>query len=274
MTYKQIKWLILVGPAVMIGLWEYIRHEFLLSIISMNTGNVLTPILLLVISLVINRQLFKLMEKQREELEEEKMKKAIMEERQAISSELHDSISQSLFLLGVKIDRLERETNDDNRKQITHLKQAMQNIQKNVRQSIKQLRKPNPIIHSWHTTLKELVERVQAELPDATIDINWELNDEEWSMEEKVQTYFIIREALTNIIKHATDVTHIVIEASPDESGWRYTVSDDGDDPYEYSPEDTHYGLDIMNERAQQMGWHLQIKRSDDRTIVKVEVKH
>ena len=32
MKYKQIKWLILMTPTVTIALWEYLRHEFLLSL--------------------------------------------------------------------------------------------------------------------------------------------------------------------------------------------------------------------------------------------------
>ena len=39
LKYKQIKWLILTIPTVTIALWEYIRHEFLLSYITMEIGN-------------------------------------------------------------------------------------------------------------------------------------------------------------------------------------------------------------------------------------------
>ena len=39
LKYKQIKWLILTIPTITIALWEYIRHEFLLSYISMEIGN-------------------------------------------------------------------------------------------------------------------------------------------------------------------------------------------------------------------------------------------
>ena len=38
MSLKQIKWLILLLPTITIGLWEYIRHQFLLDIISMDMG--------------------------------------------------------------------------------------------------------------------------------------------------------------------------------------------------------------------------------------------
>ena len=28
MSYKQMKWLILIIPTLTIGIWEYVRHEF------------------------------------------------------------------------------------------------------------------------------------------------------------------------------------------------------------------------------------------------------
>lgn len=44
MTYKQIKRLILILPTITIGVWEYVRHQFLLPYISMEAGNWLTPV--------------------------------------------------------------------------------------------------------------------------------------------------------------------------------------------------------------------------------------
>ena len=45
MSYKQMKWLILIIPTLTIGIWEYVRHEFLLPYISMDLGNLLAPVI-------------------------------------------------------------------------------------------------------------------------------------------------------------------------------------------------------------------------------------
>ncbi|WP_269431669.1 hypothetical protein [Bacillus sp. JCM 19034] len=42
MTYKQIKWLILLIPTLTSAAWEYVRHEYLLPYISMEVGNLLS----------------------------------------------------------------------------------------------------------------------------------------------------------------------------------------------------------------------------------------
>ncbi|MGP3788041.1 hypothetical protein [Paenibacillus sp. 1A_MP2] len=44
MSYKQIKWMILLVPTFTVGLWEYIRHQFLMPYLSMDAGNWLTPL--------------------------------------------------------------------------------------------------------------------------------------------------------------------------------------------------------------------------------------
>ena len=72
MKYKQIKWLILITPTVTIALWEYLRHEFLLSYITMEMGNFLSPLFVFIVTLVFLRHLFSVLERMQEELRGEK----------------------------------------------------------------------------------------------------------------------------------------------------------------------------------------------------------
>ncbi|MFG6117072.1 sensor histidine kinase [Halobacillus sp. MO56] len=272
LSYTQIKWLILLVPAVAIGLWEYIRHEFLLPYLSMNAGNILSPFIVLAIILLVNRRLFHVLERHQEELEEEKMKQAVMEERQAISRELHDSISQSLFLLGVKINKL-RNREDNEEKQWQQIDNTIMSIQKNVRESIKQLRKHEPVIQKWDAALEELIEHVKETLPTVRIENDWNLNDEIWNMEEKVQAYFILREALTNIIKHASRVKQVGLYSTNTDKGWEFQVTDDGDPCEIDTPKTSHYGMEMMRDRANKMGWEFSYERVQNKTIVSVRYK-
>jgi two-component system nitrate/nitrite sensor histidine kinase NarQ len=75
MSYKQIKWLILIIPAVVSGLWEYVRHRFLLPFISMQLGNWLTPLLVFTVTIVLLLRLFAIYEKMQEELKKSGPKK-------------------------------------------------------------------------------------------------------------------------------------------------------------------------------------------------------
>lgn len=106
--YRQIKWLILLLPTLTIALWEYVRHAFLLPYISMDMGNVLSPLLVFFVTLVFVRYLFSILEKMQEELRQEKEKKAALIEREKLARELHDGIAQSLFLLSVKMNKFGR----------------------------------------------------------------------------------------------------------------------------------------------------------------------
>jgi len=100
-SYKQIKWLILIIPTLTIGLWEYVRHEFLLPYISMELGNVLAPIIVFLVTILFLTQLFDILERNQKELERAKALQAALEEREKIARELHDGIAQSLFLINV-----------------------------------------------------------------------------------------------------------------------------------------------------------------------------
>lgn len=112
MTYTRIKVLILLIPTVMVGIWEWVRHQFLMPYISMDTGNFLTPVLVFLCSIILLLPLFRLMERNQRELEQERAATGAMEAREALAKELHDGMAQSLFLLSVRIDRLEHSRKD------------------------------------------------------------------------------------------------------------------------------------------------------------------
>lgn len=92
----------------MVGIWEIVRHQFLMPYISMDMGNYLTPVLVFLFSIVLLLPLFSLLERNQRELEQERAVKTAMEAREGLAKELHDGMAQSLFLLSVRIERLEQ----------------------------------------------------------------------------------------------------------------------------------------------------------------------
>lgn len=108
MSYKQIKWMILLIPTFTVGIWEYIRHQFLMPYLSMDAGNWLTPVIVYLVSVTLLSRLFRMLEGARAALEQERAAKAALEARDQLARELHDGISQSLFLLSVKTDKAGR----------------------------------------------------------------------------------------------------------------------------------------------------------------------
>ena len=56
----------------MVGIWEFVRHQFLMQYISMDMGNYLTPVLVFLFSIVLLLPLFRMLERSQRELERER----------------------------------------------------------------------------------------------------------------------------------------------------------------------------------------------------------
>lgn len=270
MSYKKIKWLILLIPTVTVGIWEYVRHQFLLPYISMDLGNWLTPLIVLLVTMLLTTKLFKLLENIQEELQRSKAMQAVLQERENLARELHDGIAQSLFLLSVTMEQMEQgEANPD--KPIHRMRQTVREVDEYVRQAIANLRyPPEPMSMPWMESLERLV-REFARDTAVQVAFDWHLPEAALSMKEKVELYASIREALLNVRKHAA-ARQVWIQAAGGEDGWRCSVVDDGQgfaaDPFR---EEHHYGLKILKERAAEMGWTLELKRESGKTALVIQ---
>jgi len=274
MTYKQIKWLILIIPTLTIGAWEYVRHEFLLPYISMELGNWLAPLIVLMVSLLFLTKLFRMIEHNQEELNRAKALQAVMEEREKIARELHDGIAQSLFLLSVKADRLERlqpsDPDDPARRLYGELRKTIRELNDYVRQAIANLRQPPaPRPAPWTDLVRGFVTQFRDET-GMEVHFRWDIREERLAPKEKVELFSSIREALLNIQKHARART-VWVEGGEEAEGWYCFIADDGvgfaADPF-LAPD--RYGLKIMRERAKEMGWDLRFRRHDGKTVLQL----
>lgn len=272
MTYKQIKWMILFIPTLTIGVWEYVRHQFLLSYISMDIGNWITPLLVYIVSVTLLSRLFSMLEKIQRELESERANKVALEAREQLAKELHDGVAQSLFLLSVKVDRLEFITDQEKyNHEIYKIRKTVHEVNRYVRQAISHL--------SYSTTLAEdapqresLNEKVKqiAEEVLISMDVDWNISDESLNPKEKVELLACIREAVINIQKHA-HATKGWIEGKGNKEEWKVTIKDNGigllGDPFNYNDS---YGLNIMYERAKEMSWDLRVATENNYTLVEL----
>jgi two-component system nitrate/nitrite sensor histidine kinase NarQ len=270
MTYRQMKWLILTIPTVAVGVWEYVRHEFLLSYISMELGNWLTPVFVFLVTILFLTRLFDMMERDRKELEEAKVLQAAYREREKIAQELHDGIAQSLFLLNVQVERIEQAAHID-RDLFQQLKKNVHAAHDYVRQAIANLRRPaDPVSVPWMQALDSLIEEIRRE-SDLQFSLDWRLPENRLETKEKVELLALIRESLLNVYKHA-HARHVRIVAEETENGgWRCEVADDGRgfDPND-AADQGRYGMKMMEDRAKHMRWRLSIGRRGGETVVTV----
>ncbi|WP_145047630.1 sensor histidine kinase [Paenibacillus xylanexedens] len=272
MSYKQIKWMILLIPTLTVGVWEYVRHQFLLPYISMDLGNWLTPVMVYVVSITLVKKLFRNMERIQKELEQERAAKAVLESREKLAKELHDGIAQSLFLLSVQVERLESK-----RKQEKHLdevyaiRKTVHEVNRYVRQSIANLRydsqsqTASPTLDS--VSLRNQIGRMIGDTP-IPINLEWDIKDEDFTAKEKIELLACMREAVVNIQKHAKASEGWIM--GENKNGYRLiTIKDNGrgfaGDPFAMKD---RYGLHIMKERLKAMNWNLKLYREQEYTVV------
>ncbi|GGF71592.1 hypothetical protein GCM10010912_15890 [Paenibacillus albidus] len=265
--------MILLLPTLMVGIWEIVRHQFLMPYLSMDMGNYLTPVLVFTVSIVLLLPLFSMMERGQRELEQERAAKHAMEAREGLARELHDGIAQSLFLLSVKIDRLEqnRRNNEVSEDSVQQIAKTVHEVNHYVRQAIASLKVPasGPINLTLEQSVRGQLAQIAGEVMiDASLD--WGLPDESLMPLEQAELLSCIREAMINVRKH-TRATEVSISGQGSREHWRVTVRDNGGgfrhDPFTVSGS---YGLQIMKERAASMGWNLRVSSVDEGTLVEI----
>lgn len=268
MSYKWLKWLILWIPTIAIGLWEYLRHTLLLPFISMDLGNLLAPVFVFAITLTLLRALFAKLENMQETLQRERIVKAAFEEREQLARELHDGISQSLFMLSVKLDKLERaKTAADAQLTTDQIRKTVRHVYDDVRQSIANLHDaPLRADMSWMQSIHHLTEEMEQTCGIRT-KAEWEVQDGFFSHKQKVELLAIMREALMNVQKHAK-AEHILIRCESEfnpvdkQSLFRCLIVDDGIGAApEKLFEKGKYGVKMMQERAEALGWSVTLQQ-------------
>ncbi len=270
--YKRIKWLILIIPTVTIGVWEYVRHEYLLSYISMDLGNWLAPVIVFLVTMLLLTKLFSVLETIQSELQQSKLIQIALHERENLAKELHDGIAQSLFLMSIKVDELAQHASSEaDQRKLTSIKQTVTEVNQYVRQSISNLRYPPELVTvPWKQAMQLLVRDIYLET-NVKIDYVWQIDEEALTVKEKIGLYEFIREALVNIRKHAPDAKHISIQIINKAQGWSCIVRDDGPGFKEKDLAKTEsYGLKIVKERCIELGWVFSIRREGTYTFVEV----
>ncbi|REE85099.1 two-component system nitrate/nitrite sensor histidine kinase NarQ [Paenibacillus taihuensis] len=277
MSYKRIKWFILWTPSLTIALWEYLRHTILLPYVSMELGNWLTPVIVMTVTATLVIKLFQMLEETNDSLQQAKSAKAAFMEREQLARELHDGISQSLFLLSVKLDKLEHAKDNEQVMETAHqLRRTVRHVYDDVRQSIASLRsEPTRTDVQWMQAVREMADELRRGGLDAQLD--WRLGDSLLSSKEKVELLAIVREAMLNVQKHA-HAAQLIVQAVPDEAaegtGFHCTIADDGVGArVEQLTAKGRFGVRMMRDRAEAMGWQFQVRSQEELgqgTIVEV----
>jgi two-component system nitrate/nitrite sensor histidine kinase NarX len=187
---------------------------------------------------------------------------ALLEERSVIARELHDSIAQSLSYLKIQVSRLDKALQEDMQKQellqlTTVLRSALNGAYRQLRELLTTFRlriSEADLGAAIKTTVDEFSERSGIE-----ISYHNRVGNCRPSPNAEIHLIQIVREALSNIVRHA-GATHASVSLSCNQEGTvELIVEDNGIGINLENDMMMHYGLPIMKERAERLGGDLSI---------------
>ena len=184
-------------------------------------------------------------------------------ERQMMATEMHDSLAQTLAYMKMRMvllhDAVQKNEQEKSLKYLNDVSQATENAYSSLRELLTNFRTrmdPNGLLHALHETVDNFFDRT-----GIVLDFSNHAPDIHLTADQEVQVFRIVQEALANIGKHSqAKQARLVI----DRKGGEYvvTVEDDGAGIGGGSRDNksTHFGLNIMRERAQRLGGRIKIE--------------
>jgi two-component system nitrate/nitrite sensor histidine kinase NarX len=187
--------------------------------------------------------------------------KAVSEERGFIARELHDSIAQSLAFLKIQLTLLRSDIRSG---EAARIDKTLGELDAGVHESLGDVRellvhfRTRANLEDIAPALKTTLKKFEHQTGLAThLDIEGE--GLPLPADVQVQVLHVVQEALSNVRKHArAREVWVEVQQSPQ---WRVEVRDDGlgFDPGQAGPDETHVGLRIMRERAQNIGATVEV---------------
>lgn len=197
-------------------------------------------------------------------LEEENLRATLIGERQMMAAEVHDSLAQSLTFVKMRMPLLrDAMLEQDNARALAYcddVGDAVAQAHTSLRSIITQLRSPmdpQGLVHA----LDASVEAFRRTTPTELEFVN-EIPDLQLAAEQESQIFHLVQEALSNIARHA-GARHARLRIAETDAGEvEILIEDDGTGlPTTTFVGGSHYGLEIMRERAGRIGGGLEVGR-------------
>ena len=209
---------------------------------------------------------------------EEESELLVMQERTRMSHELHDSLAQTIASLRIQIRVIDETIHTDDEKSIWH---QMERIEYTIDQANNQLRE---LIAHFRVPISEdglipsiedCIRQTQEEMGIPVYFQNeWPV--QEFSEEVELNVLRIVQECLANIRKHSeAEVVRVLLFYR--KGNYILLIEDDGigfDESTVVSQDGRHLGLNILRDRASEIGAELEIESEpDDGTRVHLQFR-
>lgn len=201
---------------------------------------------------------------------------AIVEERNRLARELHDSVTQTIFSMTLTMDSIKILMEKDQDK-IPDLIERLQTLARDalaeMRTLITQLRPQNIEKEGLVSALQQHIDERKTR-DGLEIEFDCNVNDDVILPKEVEENLFrMVQEAINNIVKHA-QVTSASISLEINDIQILLTISDNGIgfNPEVVVSDETHLGLVGIQERASKIGADINIYSKPGKgTTIKIE---
>lgn len=207
-------------------------------------------------------------------LHEQVQRLAIVDERDRISRELHDSVIQSIYAVTLSLDdvpELVEEAPVEARQRVDDAIDALHGVIRDIRNFIFGLRPP--LLDS--ETLLDGLEVLATELRHSTaIEVETSgVEPDAVPLDVVAELLAVAREALANVARHS-DATRAWLRVATPDGGVRLEIADDGTGfAADVAPPRGHHGLANMRARADALGGSFALEsRPGDGTRIIVSV--
>lgn len=191
---------------------------------------------------------------------EDKHQSNLLDERQSIANEIHDSLAQSLYYAKMRASLLLDALKSDNDllafKCAQDIDEALESSQKTVRELVTHFRcqmDPKGLKYALQKLVNDFTERT-----NITLKYDNQVDDLELPKEYELQIFLIVRESLVNIATHS-GATIASLGVTCSNGQYQFVVEDNGSGVGSNDPLEGHYGLEIMRERALRIGGEVKV---------------
>ena len=202
--------------------------------------------------------------------DQEARRVAVLEERAAIARELHDSLAQSLSFMKIQLARLQSfqahghfDSSNSVQTITSQLRQGLDNAYRELRELLATFR-----VHMDVRGLGFAIDSAIEEFSQRSglpISLDNRLVGAPLTVNEEFHVLHVVREALSNILHHASAKTVWIAMALQENGTAVITIDDDG---VGYRPREfnlsSHHGQTIMKERAASLGGTIDIAPRDN----------
>lgn len=210
--------------------------------------------------------------------QEQENRLALFAERSTIARELHDSLAQSLSYLKIQVSRLATLLKRD--VPVEKIDETLDELREGLNSAYRQLRE---LLTTFRLSLEQssleaaLVKTVEefGERGGLAVELDNHLAHIPLNPNEEIHILQIVREALSNVVRHA-QAQHAKVTLFEDaEDQVCVTVDDDGVGFDPAQSRNGHYGLSIMRERSQTLEANFHIAPLEPKgTRVSVRFTH